>query len=228
MPPGARGCRGRSPRRRAESRGRPDDRTRSSAGATMVASGRWMGWYATSSAKPSDSQTGTLRVVAALTVTWVSSWVMTTSRPSGRSELHAPGTRTIRSAPACSPGVSGPSVAAATPARSSAERPSSRAASASVAGATQTAGLASPHTAATRDSAVRARRTTSSTRSAVPTASTSDVAALRTTSPGRSHGCGRPDGAEAVMTRSAGRAGSALKVRSRSKDRGVVSKPRSL
>ncbi len=99
--------------------GRPDDRTRSSAGATTVASGRSMGWYATSSAKPSDSQTGTLRVVEARTVTWVSSWVMTTSRPSGRSELHAPGTRTIRSAPACSPGVSGPSVAAATPARSS-------------------------------------------------------------------------------------------------------------
>ena len=144
MPPGAHGCPGRSPRRRAVSAAdRTTEPARAPGRRRSPPAGR-MGWYATSSAKPSDSQTGTLRVVEALTVTWVSSWVMTTSRPSGRSELHAPGTRTIRSAPACSPGVSGPSVAAATPTRSSAERPSRRAASASVAGATQTAGLASP------------------------------------------------------------------------------------
>ena len=48
---------------------------------------------ATSSAKPSESQIGTLRDVDARTVTWVSSWVTTTARPVTLSSLNASGLR---------------------------------------------------------------------------------------------------------------------------------------
>ena len=102
-----------------------------------------------------------------------------------------------------------------------AERPSSRAASASVAGATQTAGLRlPPHGGDTRLGRARATHDLLDTVAGADARARARCADLRTTRPGRSQGCGRPDGAEAVMTRSAGRAGSALKVRSRSKDRG--------
>ncbi len=94
---------------------------------------------------------------------WVSSWVSTTSRPAPERPAH--GLRhdddAVGPGPLARP--SGPSVTAATPVRSAAPRPSRRAASASLPGASHTAGSARPHTEATRSAAAVVRRERSET-----------------------------------------------------------------
>ena len=163
-------------RRGRERRGQASRRATSRAGAMTFRSGSRTSRYATYSAKPSDSYTGTGRVVDAHGR--VGQLVGEHDRPARRGgERHAPGTITTRSAP---PDLPGPRTVdrGSDSDRSAASRPSNRAASASVPGAIPRRAPRSPTPRVPGEEATSA--TTSSTCASEPTASASAAPDRRT------------------------------------------------
>ena len=141
---------------------------------------------------PSDSQSGTARVVLARMATWVVSWVMTTRRPFGCSRAKASGLTTTRSAPARPSTPIVPSVTAATWSTLAFCWPSWEAIASAEGGTTTTsrAPHGRVHTPETRPTAWSPSRRYSCSRLLGPLPTTSVVAVRTTTRLGRSHSCG--------------------------------------